>query len=672
MNLRSSQNLLKFSLLLMLLLLINACNLVDDPIIPDPTISVNAGADQVVGLTELVMLSGTGSSSDGGAVTFLWEILSKPSASSFSLSMATENAISFTPDQLGEYNFSLTVSNQDGISESDDVLVSVEQIPTILSGRLTEDKVLENIYEDPSVPDYKVPSTYTISSQLTIQEDVRIIFEADAGLSVQSNGSLIAKGAIDKAIVFTGVQQTPGFWKGINILSNDPDNVIEYVTIEYGGSSGFAGPSKLSNITINDAGQLRMNNCISRESGGYGIYTNSEESKLVDFNKNSLTGNVAPVMTRIHHYGYFDSDTDYSGNTNNYIDSYRGDGHVTANSTWQALNVPYRLSNAIESIKSDITIMPGSSFTVQAGGGILVREEGSLSAEGEEGNTITFYGDEDVPGYWRGLSFLSNTTKNKLDYVEISNGGSQGFDASNIKSNIMVSDAGRLAMTNCVSSKSGEYGLTIRVETATLMPFSNNTFEDNITPVRAEVDHLHFFDSESDFSRNENDYVYVYGDPHTTTGTIHWKKLNVPYKFSDSEERLEADLTIDPGVEIIFEQDGGLQILELGSLNAIGNSDEPIIFRGEEDLKGFWKGIQIQSLSQNNIISYLSISGGGSGGFDAGGRKSNIEVVGNLELSFSSISKSSGYGIRVRRDAILTEFENTFMENDTGDIFYDE
>ncbi len=662
----------KIMVLSILLLTIASCNLIGDLKDPDPVISASAGGDQIVGLTELVTIIGSGSSNDGSTVSFSWTVITKPTGSNLSLANLSESTISFTPDMLGEYIINLTVSVQEGFSESDEVTISVEQLPVLLSGILSNDRTLENVYDDPSVPDYKVSSTYSVNAQLTIKPDVKIVFEANAGLSISTSGSLISKGTSEKNIVFTGVQETSGFWKGIVIDSNDPDNQLEFTTIEYGGSSGFVGPSKLSNILINGAGKLKMSNCTSRESAGYGIFINSLESELVNFKNNILTKNNAPVMASIHHYSYFDEESNYSGNVNNYIDSYRGSEHVSKNASWQALNVPYRLSDGIESIQSDINILAGATFISQSNGGILIKEEGSLSAEGSEGRPIIFSGEEDVPGYWKGLSFLSNTTKNKLAFVKISNGGSDGFDAHHIKSNINVQGSGRLSITNCFSTNSAEFGLSVYNEESVLSEFSHNVFTGNLSPISAKVNHFHFFDSESDYTGNDNDYIMGFQSYNAPTGTLIWKKLNVPYRIPNTFEAIDGDLTINPGVEIISAPDGGIQISEIGSFTAIGTPNENIIFRGEEDVKGFWRGIQIKSQNPNNKIAYTSISGGGKEGFDAGHRKSNLEVVGNLDISFSNLSNCTGYGIRVRKDATITLFENTFSGNDSGDIFYDE
>ena len=637
------------------------------------TVTVDAGTDQTVSLSETVTLSGSGSDSAGGQLFFIWEIKEAPATSFAFILNPLAAQTSFTPDVEGSYTIELTATNEAGTSATDEVIITVEQgdTPTEIGGSISEDTHLVNIFDDPSLPDYIASSDVFVTANLTIDPDVMIIFAENTGLEISSGGTLSSAGTTSEPIVFTGVQKIKGYWKGLLIATNSTTNEITYAIVEYGGSNGFDGANLKTNIMVEDAGRLKLTNTISRNSGGYGLYTRDLESTLSDFSGNTFTLNEAPVMTRLNHYHYLDAASDYTGNTNDYIDSYWSNQDVTENVTWQALNVPYRMADNIEHIESDITLSPGTEFLGQPNGGLEIGTSGSLSAIGTSSESIIFRGEEDVAGYWKGLNFLSNTTKNELTYVVISNGGEDGFDGANLKSNIMVDDAGRVKITHTTSKKSGGYGLYSRDLESALPDFANNTFTENVAPVMTRLNHYHYFDSASDYTGNTNDYIDSYWSNQDVTENVTWQALNVPYRMADNIERILSDITINPGAEFIGQPNGGFQFEATGTISAIGTSTDNITFRGEEDVTGYWKGIRIQSNSSSNKMTYVTISNGGEDGFDGGNRKANIELEGLLELTNSDITKSGGYGVRIRSGASLTDSGNTYSGNVSGNAFYD-
>ena len=102
-----------------------------------------------------------------------------------------------------------------------------------------------------------------------------------------------------------------------------------------------------------------------------------------------------------------------------------------------------------------------------------------MSAIATSGNEITFKGEQDVTGYWKGLRFLSNNASNALTHCIVENGGSEGFDGANRKANVEVWDSGNLEITNSAFNKSGDVG--VRVEgTATITDSGGNTFTGNL------------------------------------------------------------------------------------------------------------------------------------------------------------------------------------------------
>ncbi|MFK7913039.1 MAG: PKD domain-containing protein [Pseudomonadales bacterium] len=86
----------------------------------------NAGPDQAVTVSTLVRLDASGSSAgDNSQLSYRWEIRQRPQGSNTELS--TENAVNptFTPDVAGSYVIDLLVTDANGSSASDEVVVQV-------------------------------------------------------------------------------------------------------------------------------------------------------------------------------------------------------------------------------------------------------------------------------------------------------------------------------------------------------------------------------------------------------------------------------------------------------------------------------------------------------------------------------------------------------------------
>lgn len=91
-----------------------------------------AGANQDVIADTLVTLDGAGSSdSDGTITTYTWSVVSAPAA--VSLSGADASTATFTPKKAGVYVVKLTVTDNDGLTGSDTVSITVAAPPVALA-----------------------------------------------------------------------------------------------------------------------------------------------------------------------------------------------------------------------------------------------------------------------------------------------------------------------------------------------------------------------------------------------------------------------------------------------------------------------------------------------------------------------------------------------------------
>ncbi len=641
-------------------------------VVPAIIVTASAGDDQVIDLGEKVSIQGSGSASDGGSLTMVWKLTAVPAGSNFNGFESSGTLLEFVPDVAGSYTALLTATHTaTGTAATDEALIEVNAAsgPVEIYGTISADSTLANIVADANMPDYYVSkSDLVVDANLTVEPGVMIIFASDKGIRVTVNGAMNATGTASDSVIFTGEQETTGYWAGLDFQSNNTGNTLSYCRVSYGGSSGFDGANLKANVMVEDAGRLVMTNTLLRNSADYGLYVRNLNSALVGFANNVITRNNMPANALINHYQYFDSNSDYTGNTKDFIDADWSNTETSQDVTWRALNVPYRLAPNIEKISSAITIEPGAEFIGQSGSGIWITANGSLNAVGTANEMIVFRGEQDIKGYWRGLRFESNNTMNELTYVSIANGGEQGFDGANLKTNIMVEDAGRLVMTNSISKNAQGYGLYTRDLESTLSGFANNTLTGNDYPVMTHLNHYHYFDSSSDYSGNSKDYIDSYWSNSTTTIDATWQALNVPYRLADNREEIGSAIVVEAGAVFLGQPGSGITIS--GSLQAQGTSNNMIVFKGEQDVTGYWRGLRYTSNNTANTMDFVSIANGGEKGFDGGNRKANIEVSasGIFTITNSAINKSGGYGIGVQAGGSLTESGNTFSGNTQGDI----
>ena len=127
--------------------------------------------------------------------------------------------------------------------------------------------------------------------------------------------------------------------------------------------------------------------------------------------------------------------------------------------------------------------------------------------------------------------------------------------------------------------------------------------------------------------------------------------------------QLNSTLTIEPGTEIVFENNGSLE-MNATSVHANGVSDDPIIFRGKDNTKGYWKGIILYGKTDNQL-NYCTIQDAGGGT----GTGVGAVVVGNalgdagLSITNSRILNSASVGLNVHDESTLGAFSSNTITN---------
>jgi len=298
---------------------------------------------------------------------------------------------------------------------------------------------------------------------VTVEPSASFVFESGGRITVRDGGSFAAEGERDAPITFEGETAMTGFWEGIRLRSNNPNNSFDNVEIAHGGQGDWA------NIYLDDDSQASITNTQSSECSTSGIIATSGTT-LREFASNTFEKNeFAAIRIPTSLVGSVDADSTYTGG-NGHDAVYVSAEDVEEDATWSA--APYRFEGSNHRVTgAAVTVEPSASFVFESGGRITVRDGGSFAAEGERDAPITFEGATDTRGFWEGIRLRTNNPNNSFENVEVANGGSGGW------ANIYLDDDSQASVTDSTLRASSTYGII--VTSGASLESSNNTFESN-------------------------------------------------------------------------------------------------------------------------------------------------------------------------------------------------
>lgn len=264
-----------------------------------------------------------------------------------------------------------------------------------------------------------------------------------------------------------------------------------------------------------------------------------------------------------------------------------------------------------------ITIEPGTVIQFEDETGWAVQSNGSLNATGTADNPILFTGKTKRRGSWRGLYFESTNVNNRLVHCIVEFGGGSAFNSNDDRGGIIMYARSRLYMERVLVRESNTYGLNAAYG-ETNLEIKNCQFKGNREePVLILFDYLQRLDNGSDYTGNGKDQIKVFASVLESNMTL--KKLNVPYflksrPFGFSFIVGPANWRIDPGVQIIADDQVDITVTPGGSITAVGSAADPITFTSTTKIPGAWAGLYIQdSKSVNNILENAIVEYAGDG-----------------------------------------------------------
>lgn len=648
-----------------------------------PTASISVSASSVE-TGEIVTLDGTNSSDpDGDNLSFTWS-LTTPQSSNAQLSDVNGSQPSFTADVTGDYIISLTVS--DGQAEgSEDVGITANPCSAqIIESDIQTNTSFPDVCKDDAQFDYIVTGPIDINANATFEAGIRMGFEEEAGLRVNTGGALLAQGTEVEEIQLTGVQETPGFWRGIYFRSEDRTSELRYVTVNYAGNpQNWAGET--TSVTLANDASLTMTNVAITNGGGYGLYVESRGT-LSTFDFVTITGNDdAPIRIPDDQMGALAGSSALAGNANDYVEVYTTIG-IDEDLTVPLLDLDYRMEGLFE-VNAEVTIQARVRMKFTPDSGIRVNDGGRILAEGTENAPIIMENAEQLPsGNWRGILFRSTDLVSRLNYVEILNGGTEAWGLFDEKAAVSVDNDTQLEITNSTilidyRSIDNVYALALN-PLGELAVFENNQITASVSvtgsqfhgSVRVPDKQLGFDDSQSKFS----DSIVVYA----TIGmdepiSVYFPENHRSY-IMDGIFNLNTELTIlrigpfddNSGVYFGFTEGSGLRVNDGGRILTDQYYPSSSIDIQFFSVQNTWRGILFRAEDRASELHGITIYRGGREAWGGVDQSANISVLNSrLILTDSRIFDSAGWGVFLQGGGVVfTEENNIYEDNALGSV----
>jgi hypothetical protein len=301
-----------------------------------------------------------------------------------------------------------------------------------------------------------------------------------------------------------------------------------------------------------------------------------------------------------------------------------------------------------------LTIDPGVFLVFAPGASLTIQNDGRLSAVGTAGAPIFFTAAQAERGTWDGVRFSgSNSPDNRLEHVTIEYAG---FDmAGALTLDGTASSPTRLTLRNCTLRGSASHGLWLDRD-AVFDELSGCVFTGNAQGAASvPANQVAVLDPGSIYSGNDDDVVQIRSDTLTSDQT--WAVLGADYLIHE-DVIVAAGLTLDPGVTVVFEQERKLTVEDGGWLSAVGSAAAPIVFTGEEAIRGHWAGLVFNSSSaaENRLENAIVEYGGGMA------QPATLVLIGTparparLSIVNSTLRESASLGLYLDEDVVVDQF----------------
>ncbi|MBS3740809.1 MAG: T9SS type A sorting domain-containing protein [Candidatus Cloacimonetes bacterium] len=191
-----------------------------------------------------------------------------------------------------------------------------------------------------------------------------------------------------------------------------------------------------------------------------------------------------------------------------------------------------------------------------------------------------------------------------------------------------------------------------------------DSYEENPTFTYGEVGtynvSLTIYTDNDSASTSVDNYITV-TQPSNVSGSLagNWKEAHSPYQIMDNIlVPADAELTIEPGVEMIFANNTEMKIKGKLTANGLVRGDEPISFTSNES----WKGILFSFTDENNLIQNCIIEKATTSAIRVE-NSSHVHIIQNQISNNSSTSRAAGIDL-LASDSIY--IQKNIISNNTN------
>ena len=314
----------------------------------------------------------------------------------------------------------------------------------------------------------------------------------------------------------------------------------------------------------------------------------------------------------------------------------RHEENIVTREVWES-DKTHIIAAEISISRTVLRIKPGTTIQFERDAAISVIDSAGLIADGSE-QPIIFSTDIAEKGAWKYIYFADNALHDscKLINCQIEFGG-----GDNSRGAAIYCDNASPIITGCTITHGPLSGVNL-IGDCRGIKFEDNTISNfDFAPVQTYACNVSAMGNNTYVENGLNQIRIIEG---SVTFNDTWQNPSVPYRMADGLTIKSAKLTIKPAVTLLFEYDEGAMISENGSLQAIGNQSERIIFTGSDI--GRWKGIYFNA-SANDVNSKLVDCVIQYGGQDSNHPANIILEDASPEISSCLIRQSIGYGVYI-------------------------
>ncbi|MEO0469684.1 MAG: hypothetical protein AAF206_08700 [Bacteroidota bacterium] len=313
-----------------------------------------------------------------------------------------------------------------------------------------------------------------VTEQLFINAGVEMVMEADAGIGVFDNGSLVIDGNASDPVIIRGTSATRGVWRGIHLETNNIENRISHAQISDAGGNYVYCCNPIATIFLKD-GTASIDNTSLSNGDGHGIVT-AKNFSFRGFDRNTVSSHkLTAMLISMKQAGELDAESGFSGNDSNadFVEIYRDQVNVAT--TVNAFDVPMLLTSVID-ITEGLTLSPGAVLTFENDGGLGVYDNGFLKAVGTDANKITFTSKAETAGSWRGIHIETTDNNNEITHSVVQYGAGNYVYCCNERTGILLK-GGTLTLTESYIADNAGCGVFVR--SGGTLTESGNTFANN-------------------------------------------------------------------------------------------------------------------------------------------------------------------------------------------------